>query len=734
MNMICAHCGIRNAEAARFCANCGAGLTSASLASGCATPDKIARIQIHHPESPLGSIDRGETTQQRAPENGQLVTAADSVPDPLLNSTIAAKYRIDAKLGAGGMGAVYRATRLMIGDQVATKIVRANEDDPNAAERFHREAQSAALLNHPNAVNIYDFGVTDDGLQYLVMELVEGESLRQIIKEQGPISLSVATEITSQVCAALDEAHRQNIIHRDIKPDNIIVHSLVSGLRVKVLDFGIAKLRDRAASHLTQTGSVVGTPHYMSPEQCLGEELDGRADIYSMGIVLYEMLCGRVPFNAPVSTAVVVQHVNQPPPSLRMINPSISPQVEGVVLQALEKRRDLRPPTAGTLAQGLIAAAQQTSLTIPFSYVNEDTVVRGDFRTPTSDQMPATVHLRAAQANDAIPKVRSAVPGGILGVAQSHSKVLFAIAAMAVVGTAVGWGLNRSGRSAQPQRDTSQGDTPVSSSVTPSTAMPPNAPATLRSFEFVTVTLDSSGNLRSRDHKSAYAFPEDLGNGSKLEMVAVPPGEFMMGSPESEAERSTNEGPQHRVRLGYWFYMGKFEVTQAQWRAVMGTDPSYFKGCDECPVEQVSWDDAALFCRNLAARSGRDYRLPSEAEWEYAARAGSTMAFAFGDTVTMAAHGWLVASKGIRCCAAVLGTTALPTHVPRSVAGIHLAIASTAASGFELWRYRGLIDFHASLSQLWLFAEPVNGARPVKYHGLTGTNRCSTDLVFLAQA
>jgi eukaryotic-like serine/threonine-protein kinase len=173
-----------------------------------------------------------------------------------------------------------------------------------------------------------------------------------------------------------------------------------------------------------------------------------------------------------------------------------------------------------------------------------------------------------------------------------------------------------------------------SKSAKPSSAKPPNPPLPLHSFDFVTVTLDSSGNLSSRDHKSAYAYTEDLGGGVKLEMVAIPQGEFMMGSPQNEAGRRNDESPQHRVRIGYWFYFGKFEVTQAQWRAVMGNNPSNFKDCDECPVEQVTWNDSVEFCQKLSARTGREYRLPSEAEWEYAGRAGTTTPFAFGDTIT----------------------------------------------------------------------------------------------------
>ncbi len=301
--------------------------------------------------------------------------------DHLLGSTIAAKYRLDAKIGAGGMGAVYRATRLLIGDEVAIKVLHAVQHDPNAVERFRREAQAAARLKHPNAVNVYDFGITEDGLEYLVMELVEGESLREIVTQKGPLNVSACAEILTQVCAALDEAHRRNIIHRDIKPDNIIVNSAGAEIRVKVLDFGIAKLRDDTTNTLTQAGNVLGTPHYMSPEQCLGEELDGRSDIYSLGIVLFEVLVGRVPFSSPVATAVVIQHVNQAPPSLRSVNASISPAVDEVVLRALAKSRQARPQSARELAEYF------------------DTAVRDGYSAPAKTEPSASHSTDAALAS-----------------------------------------------------------------------------------------------------------------------------------------------------------------------------------------------------------------------------------------------------------------------------------------------------------------------------------------------
>jgi serine/threonine-protein kinase len=430
--MICSTCNASNAEAAKFCSGCG------------------VELRARNTVSQQTSVPEGEITRQHSGRAVQEATVVDRAGDPLLGSTIEGKYRIDAKLGEGGMGAVYSASRLLIGDVVAVKILHAEQNDPKAADRFRREAQAAARLKHPNAVTIHDFGITSEGLQYLVMELLEGQSLRQIIKQDGPLPPPVAAEITTQACAALDEAHQRHIVHRDIKPDNIIINSTIAGLRVKVLDFGIAKLRDDLASHLTQTGSVMGTPHYMSPEQCLGEELDSRADIYSMGIVLYEMLCGRVPFNSPVSTAVVVQHVNQPPQSLRTINLGISPQVEAVVFHALEKRRDARPATAGAFAQELIAAVHATSAQAPGlsrwpqmsgrlqppTHVSEEKssgVPRG---LPRQNEMPATVHLRAAQGSGPTPSVRSTVPSGTLGVARTNRRLLLTIGA-AVFGVVV---------------------------------------------------------------------------------------------------------------------------------------------------------------------------------------------------------------------------------------------------------------------------------------------------------
>src|SRR5262245_4087239 len=327
--MVCPNCG-NVTDGNRFCIQCGAKLAS--------------------PLAPTEPASGGAKSPA--------VVSPLSASGALTGRTLDQKYYLESKLGVGGMGTVYRASRLRIGDQVAVKVLHPDQmADPQAVERFRREAQTAARLMHPNVVTVYDFGVSSEGLNYQVMELAEGESLRRLVKRHGRLAETAAAEIILQVCAALDEAHRQGIVHRDIKPENILVQTIPGGLRVKLLDFGVAALRDVKAGRLTRTGAAVGTPHYMSPEQCLGEELDGRSDIYSLGIVLFEMLTGVVPFDSPTTTAIVVKHVNDPPPPPRTLNPKISRAVESVALRALEKRRDSRPQTAGEMAKELIAAA-----------------------------------------------------------------------------------------------------------------------------------------------------------------------------------------------------------------------------------------------------------------------------------------------------------------------------------------------------------------------------------------
>jgi serine/threonine protein kinase/ketosteroid isomerase-like protein len=288
--------------------------------------------------------------------------AAFAGGDPMVGRVLDGKYEIVAPLGAGGMGAVYRARRVLIGDEVAVKVLHARlVDDEKLVERFRREARAAAQLHHPNVVTIHDYGEArgPEGFAYIVMELVRGESLRDLMRREGRLAPERAVSLMRDVCAGVAAAHRRGIVHRDIKPDNIIVTPADEDSpseRVKVVDFGIAKLRDFAAEGtLTEVGAMVGTLFYMSPEQCKGDPLDVRADVYSLGAMLYEMLAGTPPFTAPTPTGIILKHVNEPPPRLPQ-DLGVPPALQSAITRALAKEQDERPRDASEFALEIQAA------------------------------------------------------------------------------------------------------------------------------------------------------------------------------------------------------------------------------------------------------------------------------------------------------------------------------------------------------------------------------------------
>lgn len=295
--------------------------------------------------------------QSQASQPSAVVKASASLTGRKLDE----KYLLEERLGQGDAGVVYRARRLWVGDLVALKVLHPQQTHAaHAAASFQREAQAIARLRHPGIATLFDFGTTQHGVLYLAMELVEGLSLRDLLKQRGKLDEATAIEIALQLCDVLDAAHQQQIVHRDLKPENILVKLIGATVRVKLLDFGIARLSVNDPTTLRQTGDALGTPHYMSPEQCLGAPLDGRADLYSLGIVLYEMLCGAPPFAAALQTAAAIQQVNQPPQPIRERNPSVSPALEALLQRALAKQAAARPQTAKAFAQELRAARTKT--------------------------------------------------------------------------------------------------------------------------------------------------------------------------------------------------------------------------------------------------------------------------------------------------------------------------------------------------------------------------------------
>ena len=280
-------------------------------------------------------------------------------------------YRIVAELGHGGMGVVYRGEHVQLGRPAAVKMLLPQfSREPTIVQRFFNEARAASSIDHPGIVEIFDFGTHHDGRAYIVMALLAGESLEQRLL-RGPLPPVDGATLIAQVAAALAAAHARGIVHRDLKPDNIFLmpnELMPGGIQVKLLDFGIAKLADeQTAGFKTQTGALIGTPAYMSPEQCMGRsDLDHRTDLYSLGCILFHVLCGRPPFTSDQGTGVMIAaHLRDPAPHPRSIAPHISDALAAIVMRLLEKEPAARFQSASELRDALVRAGANAPLTKP---------------------------------------------------------------------------------------------------------------------------------------------------------------------------------------------------------------------------------------------------------------------------------------------------------------------------------------------------------------------------------
>ena len=276
-----------------------------------------------------------------------------AAPEP---TEIAGRYQVVQKLGAGAFGTVYKARDRVLDRMVAIKTMRleglaaAGADLDELIKRFEKEAKNSAKLKHPSIVTIYDFG-NADGLSYIAMEFIDGAGLDRMIVQSGRLAVERAASLAAQVADALDFAHRNNVVHRDIKPANIMIEA---GDRVKVTDFGIAKATD-SGDHLTMTGSLLGTPSYMSPEQARGGDIDGRSDLFSLGCVLYEMLAGKKAFRGESITALIFKIITEEPPPIRELDPDLSDEMVRIVTRAISKAPETRYQSGREMADDLLA-------------------------------------------------------------------------------------------------------------------------------------------------------------------------------------------------------------------------------------------------------------------------------------------------------------------------------------------------------------------------------------------
>jgi formylglycine-generating enzyme required for sulfatase activity len=601
------------------------------------------------------------------------------------------RYDVRRMLGRGGMGAVYLAHDTQLKRDVALKIPHLDVEDEYHAEvirRFLREARAAARLDHPNICPIHDVGQVD-GYYYLTMAYIEGEPLSSLLAE-GPLPEARAAEVVLTLARALSEAHRHGVVHRDLKPSNIQV-SPCRGL--VIMDFGLARGLGGEESRITKAGQLLGTPAYMAPEQVRGDvkAMGPGCDIYSLGVILYELLTGRLPFTGPVIEVLAKVLTKNPDPPSRH-RPGLDRQIEAICLKAMAKAPANRYATMADFATalegyagrrdagdgrlkeaivpgkpvvvrgwpsrrwGLAAALGAAALlflgviiyvvtdrgTVKIVVNDPSAVVRVDGEVIRIDNLDALITLRTGIHDlevkhgdlEVVALKFSVRRGGFEVVNVSYAPRSEEIA-----------------QAGRPQPPTTPEPVPA---VEPPKVADREAPSPTPPTPKAEVAKAKPADT-ARPDPSLKTWTNSLG----MKFVRIQPGEFSMGSTENEDEK-----PPHLVKITRPFYLGDREVTQGQYQAVMGENPSHFKGSDDLPVEEVSWLDAVSFCNKLGEKEGRTpcyridgdrvsvvagngYRLPTEAEWEYACRAGSTTRYPFGDNeAELGEYAWFDGNAG----------------------------------------------------------------------------------------
>jgi serine/threonine protein kinase len=454
------------------------------------------------------------------------------------------RFQITRELGRGGMGIVYEAIDPIIGRTVAIKTIRTDNSAETSSllDRLFREARSAGALAHPNIVIIFDVG-RDGDLAYIAMERVDGPTLEQLLVPDRTPPHSFTLDILRQTADALDHAHEHGIVHRDIKPGNIMLHKSKT---VKVTDFGIAKIQD--PQHRTRTGSFIGTPAYMSPEQITAKAVDGRSDQFSLGVIAFEMLTGAMAFPGDDLGSLTYQIVHGDRPSAIATNPTLTPQVDGVLQRALSRDPNDRYATCTEFIRALTISLNATRVTqhelSPSAHLPRPVSPEPNIPAPSRTSPPRATLVEPPHA----------------AMRRSKTKLWSITGALAVA--LLGW----------------------------------------------------LGYLMFRPILKTMVNPKD-----NLTYVWVPPGQFDMGCSPDDGECRNDEKPRHHVTISEGFWIGQTEVTQAAYQRVIGSNPSNARG-EKLPVEMVSLDEAVHFCLAVGMM------LPTEAQWEYAARGGDPAA------------------------------------------------------------------------------------------------------------
>ena len=562
-------------------------------------------------------------------------------------------YRILRVLGEGGMGLVLEAEDVRLKRRIALKVMRPEIAHREANRtRFLREAQAAAAVEHLNIIPIHQVG-EENGVPFIAMPFLKGEPLNERLK-RSRLHVHEILTIGWQTALGLAAAHARGLIHRDIKPGNIWLEEVVNDAgdpgeaaatltRVRILDFGLARLDDEEVK-LTASGAVMGTPAYMPPEQAGGETVDHRADIYSFGAVLYEMATGQPPFTGKTILALLSSLAMDIPAEPAQLNSQLPPALSQLIMKLLEKDPANRPQSTKAVAESLRKLLQDGSSNVamalpplvdadPWQDIgaieDEETVTATPAKTAekkrpnksrsSNEPTPVIAARQSSQPN----RKRPPAPG------KAFPLRLMAIGLMVLVlgGLAVYQLAFKPKNTASPTQ--TEPPKEVVKNAPPEQVPKKDDPIIIKKADVPPVEPVVKGEDTSYD----------LGNGVKLDMVKIKSKgkTFLIGSPKEEAERNPFEEKfdaeeQHEIKFGHDFSMGKYEVTQEQYEVIMGTNPSGFKGPKNA-VEQVSWDNAQEFLKKLNEKftdRKLEFRLPSEAEWEYACRAGTTTPFHFG--------------------------------------------------------------------------------------------------------
>jgi len=515
------------------------------------------------------------------------------------------------------MGVLYRAQDPFIGRTVAIKTIRMDvmqqtTGKEEALKRFLREAQSVGNLSHPNIVTIYDVG-EDEGLIYIAMEFIDGHSLEDLLKQNKRFSLDEIVQLFSQIGAALDYAHQKGIVHRDIKPANILVDQ---NHKVTIVDFGIART---ASSTMTQTGMFMGTPRYMSPEQISGKKVDNRSDIFSLGAILYELLTQCNPFEGESITTVIYKIMHAELRPVSDFNKQLPRGIDGVVKKALARDADARYRTCHELLDDLkkYSLAKGKADTVKESHVKAQETQMLDL--PELD--PAVASGKNRKPLFIVLLTMIAVIGVIMGIillggrknTEPAAAGGFLVAPPAPT------------HNANPDKEAVTDSLPITdakktalANVTPPVVNKKNPPP----LAVLAPAEKPGGEPAAISARNAKGFAEQVFFNRSV-MVHIPAGDFTIGSPRGQG--NDDEHPAHEVYISD-FWLGKNEVTFEQYDVFCRETGHPFPadegwGRGELPVINVSWEDAVRYCQWLTMKTGRNFRLPSEAEWEKAARA-----------------------------------------------------------------------------------------------------------------